>query len=58
MESNILSKTDIGGGYTIEQLQDHVGALYYRVCHRGVCRYCEDEYYAHMYAAQMGWSAE
>jgi hypothetical protein len=58
MESKIVSKTDIGGGYTIEQLQDYTGAIYYRVCHRGVCRYCEDEYYAHMYAAQMGWNQQ
>lgn len=56
MEATVISKTDLGDGYVIEQLQNHDGALYYRVCHRGICRYAEDEYYVHMYAAQMGWS--
>lgn len=58
MESAIISKTDLGDGYSVEQLQDAKGDLYYRVCHAGICRYCEDEYYAYVYAAQMGWNAK
>jgi hypothetical protein len=58
MGSTVLNKIDLGDGYTIEQLAEHNGGIYYRVCHRGICRYCEDEYYAYMYAAQMGWSQQ
>lgn len=56
--NNIVNKTDLGNGYTIEQLQSDDGAIYYRACHGGICRYCEDEYVAHMYIEHMGWKPE
>lgn len=55
-ERLIVNSTDIGQGFTIEQLENERGDIYYRVCHGSVCRYCEDEYFAHMYAESMGWN--
>jgi len=51
----VLQSTDYGGGYTIDQLEDERGGVYYRACRSSICRYCEDEYVAHMYLEQMGW---
>ena len=56
-ERLIIHSTDIGQGFTIDQLENERGELYYRVCKDGLCRYCEDEYVTHMYAVQMGWNA-
>lgn len=53
MEPKILSSTSFDDGRCIEQLQDHKGNLYYRVCGGGYCRYCEDLWMAHVYADQM-----
>jgi hypothetical protein len=55
-ERLILHSTDIGQGFTIDQLENERGDVYYRVCKGSVCRYCEDEYFAHMYAESMGWN--
>jgi hypothetical protein len=54
--SQIISTTDLGDGFTIEQLSSENGSIYYRVCHAGMCRYCEDEYMSRMYAEQMGYN--
>ena len=55
-ERLIINTTDIGQGFTIDQLENERGELYYRVCKGSVCRYCEDEYFTRMYATQMGWN--
>lgn len=54
--STVLASTELGKGFTIDQLIDSNNTFYYRVCSPQVCRYCEDEYVSHMYAAQMGYS--
>jgi hypothetical protein len=53
-ERLIIHSTDIGQGFTIDQLENERGELYYRVCKGSFCRYCEDEYFTRMYAAEMG----
>ena len=44
-ERLIIHSTDIGQGFTIDQLENERGELYYRVCKGSFCRYCEDEYF-------------
>ena len=55
-ERLIVNSTDIGQGFTIDQLENERGELYYRVCKGNICRYCEDEYFTRMYAVDMGWN--
>jgi hypothetical protein len=55
MESNVVSIRDLGQGFTIEQLENEAGHIFYRMCSGSVCRYCEDEYMAYMYAEGAGW---
>jgi hypothetical protein len=55
-ERLIIHSTDIGQGFTIDQIENERGELYYRVCKGTICRYCEDEYFTRMYAAEMGWN--
>jgi len=55
-ERLIVNTTDLGQGFTVEQLENERGDTYYRVCHKGICRYCEDSYMAYMYAEGMGWN--
>lgn len=52
----IVSNLDLGQGFTLEQLENERGHIYYRVCSKGICRYCEDSYMAYMYAEGMGWN--
>jgi hypothetical protein len=52
----IIHSTDIGQGFTIDQIENERGELYYRVCKGSICRYCEDEYFTRMYATEMGWN--
>jgi hypothetical protein len=54
-ERLIINSTDIGQGFSIDQLENERGELYYRVCKGNICRYCEDEYFTRMYAEEMGW---
>ena len=51
----VLNIIELGNGHTIEQLENEYGHIYYRTCKAGICRYCEDEYMAYMYAEHMGW---
>jgi hypothetical protein len=55
IERLIIHSTDIGQGFSIDQIENERGELYYRVCKGSFCRYCEDEYFTRMYAAEMGW---
>jgi hypothetical protein len=55
-ERSIIGSTDIGQGFIIDQLENDRGDIYYRVCKGGVCRFCEDGYFAYMYAESMGWN--
>lgn len=55
MESNVVQIYDLGQGFTIEQLENELGHNFYRMCKGSVCRYCEDEYIAYMYAESAGW---
>ena len=52
----IISREELPGGITIEQLQNDRGEIYYRTCSPGgaVCRYCEDYWQATIYAGHMG----
>lgn len=56
MSSNIVSSTDLGQGFTIEQLENEYGTIFYRMCKGSICRYAEDEYIAYMYAEGAGWN--
>lgn len=53
---SIINTTDYGNGYTLDQLENHKGELYYRACKDSICRYAEDHYVAVMYLENMGWS--
>jgi len=55
MESKVVQINDLGQGFTIEQLENELGHIFYRMCKGGICRYCEDEYMAYMYAESAGW---
>lgn len=55
MDSRVVHTRDLGRGFTIEQLENDCGHIFYRMCKGGVCRYCEDEYMATMYAESAGW---
>lgn len=52
----IISREELPGGVTIEQLQNDKGDIYYRTCSPGgaICRYCEDYWQATIYAGHMG----
>lgn len=51
----ILSSQDLSDGRCIEKLENNSGHIYYRVCTPGgaVCRYCEDQWMAHLYVDQL-----
>lgn len=51
----VLNTTEIGQGYTVEQLESNSGGIYYRICKSGTCRYAEDYWMVMMYAESMGW---
>ena len=51
----LLNSEDMGGGYTLDQIEGERKEIYYRACKRGMCRYAEDEYIARMYLEGMGW---
>lgn len=51
----VTNSTDYGNGYTLDQLENERGELYYRACKGSVCRYAEDHYLALMYLEGMGW---
>lgn len=53
--SGVVDSRDIGQGFTIDRLENDWGNTYYRVCRNSMCRYCEDEYVAYMYAENWGW---
>jgi hypothetical protein len=55
MESHVVNTVDLGQGFTIEQLENDCGHIFYRMCKGSICRYCEDEYIAYMYAEGAGW---
>ena len=55
-EPLITNTIELGQGFTVEQLENERKDTYYRVCHKGICRYCEDVYMAYMYAEGMGWN--
>ncbi len=54
----VVHTTDHGKGYSLEQLVDDNGGLYYRACKDSVCRYAEDHYIAMMYLEGMGWDSK
>ena len=56
MSSTVVSISDLGQGFTIEQLENEFGHVFYRMCKGSICRYCEDEYMAYMYAENAGWN--
>lgn len=56
MSSNVVNCIDLGQGFTIEQLENEFGHIYYRMCRGSICRYAEDEYLAYMYAEGSGWN--
>lgn len=53
--SSVISTEDLGQSYNLDTLQNDHGHIYYRICTRGICRYCEDLWMAMMYAESMGW---
>ena len=53
--SNIVHSTQFEGGFSLEQLENDRGHIYYRACTGSICRYAEDEYIARMYLEGMGW---
>ena len=53
--SNIVHSTQFEGGFSLEQLENERGHIYYRACTGSICRYAEDEYIARMYLEGMGW---
>jgi len=56
MESRVVSITDLGQDFTVEQLENDYGHIFYRMCKGSICRYCEDKYTAYMYAESAGWN--
>ena len=52
---SVISTTDYGNGFVIDQLENERGELYYRACTGSICRYAEDQYIAVMYLENMGW---
>ena len=52
----VVHSTDFGSGFTLEQIENEKGEIYYRACSDSICRYAEDEYIARMYLEQMGWT--
>lgn len=56
MSCNVVNINDLGQGFTIEQLENEFGHIFYRMCKGSICRYCEDEYVAYMYAEGAGWN--
>lgn len=56
MSSEVVYRIDLGQGFTIEQLENEFGHMYYRMCKGSICRYAEDEYIAYMYAEGAGWN--
>lgn len=56
MSSQVVSCTDLGQGFIIEQLENEFGHTFYRMCKGSICRYAEDEYIAYMYAEGAGWN--
>lgn len=56
MSSTVVSISDLGQGFTIEQIENEHGHVFYRMCKGSICRYCEDEYMAYMYAESAGWN--
>jgi len=55
MKSPVVNTIDLGQGFTIEQLENDCGHIFYRMCRGSICRYCEDAYMAYMYAEGAGW---
>jgi hypothetical protein len=55
MESTVVNTRELGQGFIIEQVQNELGHTFYRMCKGSICRYCEDEYMAYMYAEGAGW---
>jgi hypothetical protein len=51
----IVHSTKFEGGFSLEQLENERGEIYYRACTGSICRYAEDEYIARMYLEGMGW---
>jgi hypothetical protein len=51
----VVNSTNYGNGYSLDQLENERGELYYRACKGSVCRYAEDQYIAVMYLEGMGW---
>jgi len=51
----IVHSTKFEGGFSLEQLENERGEIYYRACKDSICRYAEDEYIARMYLEGMGW---
>jgi hypothetical protein len=39
---SVIQTTDYGNGYTLDQLENERGELYYRACKNSICRYAED----------------
>lgn len=56
MSSTVVTTIDLGQGFTIELLENEFGHTFYRMCKGSICRYCEDEYMAYMYAENAGWN--
>ena len=52
---SIVHSTQFEGGFSLEQLENERGEIYYRACTGSICRYAEDEYIARMYLEGMGW---
>lgn len=52
----VVNSTLYPDGYTLEQLENERGEIYYRACRDSICRYAEDEYIARMYLEGMGWN--
>jgi len=52
----VTSTTDFSNGYTLDQLENERGEVYYRACKDSICRYAEDHYIAMMYLEGMGWN--
>ena len=53
--STTTQTTDLGQGFTLDQLESSENHIYYRICTRGTCRYAEDHYMCMLYAEAMGW---
>ncbi len=52
---SVVNTTDYGNGFSLDQLENERGELYYRACKDSICRYAEDHYIAMMYLEGMGW---